>query len=72
MLAAQTHKLFGRWAAIVKSSAVTNPWGFINILLAEMDFEREFKSVIRKARKILGQNIKELSGNFNYGVVTND
>jgi len=59
MLAAQTHKLFGRWDALIKSSAVTNPWDFINILLSEMDFAREFRSVIRKARKILGQNITD-------------
>jgi len=71
MLAAQTSKLFARWNALIKSSAVTNPWDFINILLSEMDFAREFRSVIRKARKILGQNITDLSGDFTYGVRNN-
>jgi len=72
MLAAQTHKLFGRWNAIVKSSAVHNPWDFINVLLSKMDFEREFRSVIRKARKILELNITELSGTFTFGVRNNE
>jgi len=56
MLAAQTHKLFARWNALIKSSAVTNPWDFINILLSEMDFEREFRSVITKSKKILNRD----------------
>ena len=61
MLAAQTHKLFARWNALIKSSAVVNPWDFINILISEMDFEREFKSVIEGAKTILGENKMEIT-----------
>jgi hypothetical protein len=60
MLAAQTHKLFARWNALIKSSAVVNPWDFINILISEMDFKREFNDVIEAAKIILGESKIEM------------
>ena len=60
MLKETTHKLFGYWNAMVKSSAVVNPWNWVHVWLNEIDFAERYKNLITKAKNILGESKIEM------------
>lgn len=64
MLKQTTHKLFGYWNALIKSSAVTNPWDWVHMWLSEIDFSIHYKNLIRTARDILYGRMEMVSRNL--------
>ena len=57
MLAAQVHKLFAYWNAIIKIETVSNPWDFIMVWINDNimgdNFYYKFEKLIKKAQDIL-------------------
>jgi hypothetical protein len=68
MLAAETHILFGMWNAIIKMSAVTNPWDFIRVWmydnLAGNKFYEFYSILIKKCQEILYGRISMTTKNL--------
>lgn len=56
MLAAETHILFAYWNAMVKESAITNPWEFINqwiqVHLSGDKFYQHYANLIEECKLI--------------------
>ena len=58
MLKETTHKLFGYWNALIKTNNVHDPWGWIQIWLAEADFSVRYRNLIKNAQDILYPSIE--------------
>ena len=75
MLAAETHKLFGYWNALIKSSAVNRPWEWIQVWLNDNlegdDFFRRYRLLIEKCKNILGEKKMELTSSHLPSSTTN-
>ena len=65
MLKQETHILFAFWKGMIKISAVTNPWDFINVWINDHlsgdDFFRRYETLIGKCKTILGNKKMEIT-----------